>query len=148
MTETDKVIARQRWMALAAKAKPEALAALLPDLPAHALLRRPEVGTVMVQGRAGGIGAAFNLGEMSVTRCAVQLADGAVGHSYVQGTSRDHALRAAVLDALMQGTEAAKIEEQVFARLEIAAQAQASLRAAKAAATKVEFFTLLRGESE
>jgi alpha-D-ribose 1-methylphosphonate 5-triphosphate synthase subunit PhnG len=45
MTETDKVIARQRWMALAAKAKPEALAALLPDLPAHALLRRPEVGT-------------------------------------------------------------------------------------------------------
>jgi alpha-D-ribose 1-methylphosphonate 5-triphosphate synthase subunit PhnG len=78
----------------------------------------------------------------------VQLADGAVGHSYVQGTSRDHALRAAVLDALMQGTEAAKIEEQVFARLEIAAQAQASLRAAKAAATKVEFFTLLRGESE
>jgi alpha-D-ribose 1-methylphosphonate 5-triphosphate synthase subunit PhnG len=148
MTQAIETAQRQRWMGLLAKASPEMLANLLPDLPAHDLLRQPEVGTVMVRGRAGGVGAAFNLGEMSVTRCAVRMADGAVGHGYVQGRSRDHALRAAVLDALMQGARAPELEAQVLAKLEAAAQAQAQTRAAKAAATKVEFFTMVRGEAE
>lgn len=146
--EIDTNSARRRWMGLAAKAKPGALAALLPELPAHDLLRGPETGTVMVRGRAGGVGAAFNLGEMSVTRCALRLSDGSVGHGYVQGRSRDHAIRAAVLDALMQGAAAAEIEAQVFAPLEAGAQALRKSRAAKAAATKVEFFTMVRGEAE
>lgn len=140
--------ARQRWMGLAAKAPVADLAALLPDLPAHELLRGPEVGTVMVRGRAGGVGAAFNLGEVSVTRCALRLEDGAVGHAYVQGRSRDHAVRAAVLDALMQGAGAARIEAEVLAKLEAAAAQRARVRAEKAAATKVEFFTMVRGEAE
>jgi alpha-D-ribose 1-methylphosphonate 5-triphosphate synthase subunit PhnG len=146
--EIDTNSARRRWMGLAAKARPEALAALLPELPAHDLLRGPETGTVMVRGRAGGVGAAFNLGEMSVTRCALRLSDGSVGHGYVQGRSLDHAIRAAVLDALMQGAAAAEIEAQVFAPLEAGAQALRKSRAAKAAATKVEFFTMVRGEAE
>ena len=32
----------------------------------------------MVRGRVGGTGAPFNLGEMSVTRCSVRLADGSL----------------------------------------------------------------------
>jgi alpha-D-ribose 1-methylphosphonate 5-triphosphate synthase subunit PhnG len=142
------VAARQRWMGLAAKAKPEMLAKLMPELPAYDVLRMPEIGTVMVRGRAGGVGAAFNLGEMSVTRCALRLHDGAVGHGYVQGRSKDHAIRAAVLDALMQGPRAAEVEAEVLAPLSQAAETHRMTRAAKAAATKVEFFTMVRGEAE
>jgi alpha-D-ribose 1-methylphosphonate 5-triphosphate synthase subunit PhnG len=148
MGTQEQTEARQRWMGLAAKAPVADLAALLPDLPAHELLRGPEVGTVMVRGRAGGVGAAFNLGEVSVTRCALRLEDGAVGHAYVQGRSRDHAVRAAVLDALMQGAGAARIEAEVLAKLQAAAAQRARVRAEKAAATKVEFFTMVRGEAE
>ena len=148
MGTQEQTEARQRWMGLAAKAPVADLAALLPDLPAHELLRGPEVGTVMVRGRAGGVGAAFNLGEVSVTRCALRLEDGAVGHAYVQGRSRDHAVRAAVLDALMQGAGAARIEAEVLAKLEAAAAQRARVRAEKAAATKVECFTMVRGEAE
>ena len=68
--------ARKGWMATLAKAPAARLAALMPDLPAHALLRPPETGTVMVRGRVGGTGAPFNLGEMTVTRASVRLADG------------------------------------------------------------------------
>lgn len=134
-------------MGLLARARPETLATLAPDpLPDHALLRRPETGTVMVRGRMGGTGSAFNLGEMTVTRCAVQLAGGAVGHAVVQGRDADHARRAAVLDALMQTGEFAALAARVLDPLAQAEAEVSATRAAKAAATKVEFFTLVRGE--
>ena len=63
----------------------------------------------MVRGRAGGTGAPFNLGEMTVTRCSLQLADGTVGHAYVPGRDRDHARRAAICDALMQGMRSSEL---------------------------------------
>ena len=69
-------LARKTWMATLAKASPARLAALFPDLPEHKVLRQPEIGAVMVRGRVGGTGAAFNLGEMTVTRASVQLATG------------------------------------------------------------------------
>ena len=50
----------------------------LDGLPAHALVRGPEQGLVMVRGRTGAVGAPFNLGEMTVTRCSVRLADGTI----------------------------------------------------------------------
>lgn len=138
---------RRGWMGLLARARPETLAALAPDpLPDHALLRRPETGTVMVRGRMGGTGTAFNLGEVTVTRCAVQLAGGAVGHAVVQGRNAAHARRAAVLDALLQTDAAPRLASDVLAPLAQAEAETRALRAAKAAATKVEFFTLVRGE--
>lgn len=141
--------ARQAWMGLLARAPSDRLSQLFPDLPPHSLLRPASVGAVMVQGRTGGVGAPFNLGEMTVTRASVELmgnASGAVGHAYVQGRSKDHALRAALVDALMQTDQAAQVEAQVLAPLRAEEQARRSARAAHAAATKVEFFTLVRGE--
>lgn len=138
--------ARRDWMAVLAKAAPERLADLLPDLPAHVFLRPPEVGAVMVRGRIGGTGAAFNLGEMTVTRASVRLADGAVGHAWVQGRDKTHATRAAVADALMQTGAAADLHLSVMAVLAAEAAAARAGRADKAAATKVDFFTLVRGE--
>lgn len=138
---------RQDWMGLLARAAPDHLATLFPDLPEHSFLRPPQVGAVMVRGRTGGVGQPFNLGEMTVTRCSVTLA-GVVGHAHVQGRDRDHATRAAVLDALLQGPMANQITAQVLTPLTQAEQAKRQTRADKAAATKVEFFTLVRGEDQ
>ena len=140
--------ARQDWISLLAKADPEALRALIPELPGHDILRGPEIGTVMVQGRINGTGAAFNLGEMTVTRCSARLSCGAVGHAMIQGRNRDHALRAALGDALMQREASEAGRETTLAPLRRAAAARRQTRAAKAAATRVEFFTLVRGEDK
>jgi alpha-D-ribose 1-methylphosphonate 5-triphosphate synthase subunit PhnG len=153
MVEADSQVpsagGRAGWMGLAARAAPARLAALLDALgppPAHQPVRPPQVGLVMARGRIGAVGSAFNLGELSATRCAVRLADGAVGVAYVLGRDRAHAERAALLDALMQGPRAAEIAERVLAPLAREEAERRAIRARKAEATRVEFFTLARGE--
>ena len=137
---------RQGWMSLLARAQPERLEALLPEIPEHEVLRAPEIGAVMVQGRAGATGVRFNLGEMTVTRCSVRLTCGTVGHAWVQGRDKAHARRAALADALMQTEAATDLSAKVLAPLKAEADALRAVRAAKAAATKVDFFTMVRGE--
>lgn len=145
----DDISQRKAWMGLLARAEAGELdrlwraAGIAPD---HICLRPPEIGTVMVRGRAGATGAPFNLGEMVVTRCAVRLDDGRVGHGHVQGRGKDHARHAALVDALMQGPEAAHLRAAVLGPLAEAEAARRAGRAARAAATKVDFFTLVRGE--
>jgi alpha-D-ribose 1-methylphosphonate 5-triphosphate synthase subunit PhnG len=140
---------RPGWMGLLARAPAALVAERMAELgllPAHDWLRAPEIGTVMLRGRTGGTGAPFNLGEMTVTRCALRLADGAVGHGHVQGRDKRHATQAALVDALMQGPQAARVAQVVLAPIAAAVAGTKQARAAKAAATKVEFFTLVRGE--
>lgn len=141
-------LARKSWMATLAKAAPARLAALFPDLPPHHVLRQPEIGAVMVRGRVGSTGAAFNLGEMTVTRASVRLETGEVGHAWVQGRDKGHALRAATVDALMQSDRRSELTARVLDPLEAEARAARAARAAKAAATKVDFFTMVRGEDK
>lgn len=138
--------ARKGWMSLLAKSAPDRLSALFPDLPDHALMRSPEIGAVMVRGRAGATGAPFNLGEMTMTRCSVRLTCGTVGHAWVQGRDKGHARRAAVLDALLQTAAADDLSARVLTPLQAEALQARAIRAAKAAATKVDFFTMVRGE--
>lgn len=140
--------ARQIWMGLLARADADRLAVLFPDLPGHSPLRAPQVGTVMLRGRIGGVGQPFNLGEMIVTRCSICLSDGSVGHANVQGRNKTHALRAAAIDALMQTNHADALRAQVLNPLAADEATQRGTRAAKAAATRVEFFTLVRGEDQ
>lgn len=140
---------RKAWLGVLARARAGRAAELLAETgldPAFDWLRQPEIGSVMVRGRAGGTGAAFNLGEMTVTRCSLQLAEGAVGHGYVQGRGKDDARAAALVDALMQTGAAEKVRQAVLAPLEAEALAVRTARGAKAAATKVDFFTMVRGE--
>ncbi|MFN7269102.1 MAG: phosphonate C-P lyase system protein PhnG [Cereibacter sp.] len=139
---------RRTWMGLLARARPERLAELAPDEPdpGPVILRQPEIGTVMVQGRIGAAGSPFNLGEMTVTRCSLRLESGALGHAHVQGRSKDHARRAALVDALMQTGRAAQLRRDVLEPLLRDEAGRRRARAEKAAATKVEFFTLVRGE--
>ena len=135
-------------MGLLARADAAALNRLCADvtLPDHTVLRAPEIGGVMVRGRAGATGGPFNLGEMTVTRCSVKLPCGTVGHAYVQGRDKTHATQAALIDALMQTDAADHIAAAVLGPLREAEHLARASRAAKAAATKVDFFTMVRGE--
>lgn len=140
---------RKGWMSLLASADEARLTELWQDYgsdPDFEFLRAPEAGGIMVRGRTGSTGAPFNLGEMTITRCAISLTDGTVGHGYVQGRSKMKAKIAAKIDALMQTGAAEALNDAVLVPLAQARGAQKTARAAKAAATKVEFFTMVRGE--
>ncbi|KAA6120905.1 MULTISPECIES: phosphonate C-P lyase system protein PhnG [Cupriavidus] len=124
-------------------------------LPAYRLLRKPESGMAMVRGRTGGTGAQFNLGEMTVTRCAVVLEPGPTpteeaaiaGVAYVMGRCPRHVEQAAVLDALLQRPEwHARVQQIVLEPLARTLAERDAAQAAAAAQTRVEFFTMARGE--
>ena len=110
-------------------------------------LRGPEIGLVAVRGRIGGGGAPFNVGEATVTRATVRLATGEVGHAYLLGRDGERARLAATIDALLQRAETAgEVEERVLAPLRALQAAEENRRRAETAATKVDFFTVARGE--
>ena len=130
-------------MAVLARAKADEIAELLGEVPPYQRLRGPEAGLVMVRGRAGGGGRAFNLGEMTVTRCSVRTDSGFVGHAYVAGRDERQAELAALVDALLQDPR--ERSTRLAAIIEPLAAAQQTRRAAtagKAAATRVEFFAM------
>ena len=138
---------RKSWMSLLSKAGADAVLTRwrsIGSAPDFDHLRAPETGLVMTQGRIGGTGDAFNLGEMTVTRCSIRLSDGRIGHSYVAGRSKPHAEAAAIIDALMQGEEADKVSRSILQPMADEFEARKQEIRRKAAATKVNFFTMSR----
>jgi alpha-D-ribose 1-methylphosphonate 5-triphosphate synthase subunit PhnG len=112
-------------------------------------LRPTEIGLVMLRGRIGGKGAPFNVGEATVTRAAVQLKSGERGFAYVLGRDKKKAGLAALCDALWQAdAHRQRVEQYVLAPLRHAEQERRSIAQAQTAATRVDFFTLVRGENE
>jgi alpha-D-ribose 1-methylphosphonate 5-triphosphate synthase subunit PhnG len=109
----------------------------------HTILRGPETGLVMLRGRMGATGNAFNFGDATVTRCTIRLASGVEGHAYVLGRNGQHARRAALYDAIYQ-QEPQKLKP-LLAGIEHYLQTKRAEEASKTAATKVDFFTLVRG---
>ena len=148
---TPDTAARKRWLAVLARAsRPELEAAcqLQGELPAPDHVRPAEPGMVMLRGRIGGTGDAFNLGEASVTRCALRMGAGAMGVGYTLGRDRRKAELIAIFDALLQDpVRNASIMRELVEPLagQQAAQREATSRAA--AASKVEFFTFVRGQA-
>ena len=117
------------------------------ELPAHENLREAENGLVMVRGRIGGDGAPFNLGEATVSRAAVRLATGEMGIGYTLGRDREKARMIALCDALVQSDQfAGAVEAKVLAPLRAAIVSRQNQKAAETAATRVDFYTLVRGE--
>lgn len=111
------------------------------------MLRGPETGLVAVRGRIGGGGAPFNVGEATVTRATVRLSTGEIGHAYMLGRDGEQVRLAATIDALLQHADrASEIEERILAPLRAVQTAEAQRRRAETAATKVDFFTVARGE--
>ena len=150
-SEDPEIAARRAAMALYAEAHASELAlglAALPTCPAYSEIRPAETGLMMVRGRIGGDGAPFNLGEATVTRCAIQLVTGEIGISHVLGRDREKARLAALFDALWQtGAFRPAIERDVLAPLRARCEDAHNLEAARTAATKVDFFTLVRGDN-
>ena len=117
------------------------------DLPEHVNLREPESGLVMVRGRIGGDGAPFNLGEATVSRAAVRLATGEVGFGYTLGRDVAKARMIALCDAMLQSrSHADATEAGVLAPLRVALLESRKRKSAEAAATRVDFYTMVRGE--
>lgn len=139
---------RQRWLSLLAKApttRLEALWATIEAVPPYTMLRRPEIGLVMVQGCISGSGAPFCAGEMTVTRAAVRLQGGQIGIGYVGGRKPRQAEIVAAIDALGHLPEWQEtIETKIVTPIATEAEARHRLVAARAAATKVDFFTVAR----
>ncbi len=146
MSDQSLTANRRRWMATLARASVERLNALLrvaPPLPAYTVLRGPETGLVMVRGRMGGGGDPFNMGEMTVTRCTVRTEAGVVGHAWIAGRNAEHAELAAAADAGMQDpTLAPALQAAVLDPLDVEEADRRAAIAARAAATRVDFFTL------
>jgi alpha-D-ribose 1-methylphosphonate 5-triphosphate synthase subunit PhnG len=116
-------------------------------LPVHENLREAENGLVLVRGRSGGDGAPFNLGEATVSRAAVRLATGEIGFGYALGRDKEKARMIALCDALVQSDDfAGLVEAKVLAPLRAAIASRQRAKAAETAATRVDFYTLVRGE--
>jgi alpha-D-ribose 1-methylphosphonate 5-triphosphate synthase subunit PhnG len=116
-------------------------------VPDHEQLRAPENGLVMLRGRIGGDGAPFNLGEATVSRAAVRLSSGEVGFGYTLGRDDAKAQLIALCDALIQTSQFSDaIEAKVLTPLRARVVAERKRKAAETAATKVDFYTLVRGE--
>jgi alpha-D-ribose 1-methylphosphonate 5-triphosphate synthase subunit PhnG len=138
-------------MATLADARTDEIAALVAALgpPTHVELRPVETGLVMLQGRIGGDGAPFNFGEATVTRATVRITSGEIGFSYVLGLDRDKARLAALCDALWQNEMAREaLEREVLAPIRARLAAERTRRREEIAASRVDFFTLVRGEDD
>ncbi len=145
----ERTPARQRWMRAFALGQEHVLEAALQQCepaPTYTVLRKPEAGMIMLEGKAGNSGQRFNLGEMLVTRCAVSL-NNHEGHAYIMGNNPKHAIMAALLDALMQDSVYAEnLEKTLVTPLLSTFECQRKHVAAQTANTKVDFFTMVRGE--
>jgi alpha-D-ribose 1-methylphosphonate 5-triphosphate synthase subunit PhnG len=142
------VKARQAIMALCAmatKAELDQVLGRIDPVPAAEDLRRTEAGLVMLRGRMGGDGRPFNLGEATVTRAAVRLADGRTGVAYQLGRDSQKARVSAILDALCQGGERGAVERALLSVQE-RIETETARKARRVAATRVDFFTMVRGE--
>jgi alpha-D-ribose 1-methylphosphonate 5-triphosphate synthase subunit PhnG len=149
MGENGKQAQRQAAMAVLAHSDAAEIADRLGAVavPPYENLREGENGLVMVRGRIGGDGAPFNLGEATISRAAVRLATGEVGFGYTLGRDRDKARMIALCDALVQSNEFSEaVEANVLAPLRAAVSARRNQKAAETAATRVDFYTMVRGE--
>ena len=139
---------RQHWLSVLARASAPELEAVLAQhggIPAHTVIKPAEVGTVMIEGRAGGAGVRFNLGEAAATRCVVRFDDGTLGVAYALGSGRRKAHLAALVDGMLQTAEESHSLQAAIESLAAGQAAQRELASRKAASTKVDFFTLVRG---
>lgn len=138
---------RQHWMSVLAHSQPAELAARLNALNITAdyeVIRTAETGLVQIQARMGGTGERFFAGDATLTRAAVRLADGTLGY----GRDKQHAERCALIDALMQQTRHFQnLSETLIAPLDADRMARIAARQAEVNASRVDFFTMVRGDN-
>ncbi|OEF28979.1 phosphonate C-P lyase system protein PhnG [Vibrio rumoiensis] len=141
---------RQQWMSTLATADFDQLTTLWQAqhyTPDYQLIRAPEIGLAQVQARMGGTGNRFNVADITVTRCVVKLASGDLGYSYLSGRNKPHAQLAAVIDGLMQSeTYQQELMLSIIKPLQMSREKKHTQRQQQVASSKVDFFTLVRGD--
>lgn len=156
-SSSDIALERRRWLAQLARAPRAALESALDavcaggPLPAFEWLRAPQTGLAMVRGRIGGTGDPFNAGEATVTRAVLRLKSdddvGAVGIAYQLGRDKRRAELAALADAMLQTTSwSDAVREQLLVPLVRVLDEERRERAANTASSRVDFYTMVRGE--
>lgn len=148
VSDTNEEI-RRRWLAVLARCARETLEAAAGRLqpPPGEAVRAAETGMVMLRGRVGGTGAAFNLGEASVTRCAVRIGQ-ALGVGYALGRDKRKAELIAGFDALLQDPAWQPVLlRELVEPLEREQAQQREAQSRLAASSRVDFFTMVRGEA-
>lgn len=142
---------RQRWMRALAYSNADALNARINALkltPDYELIRAPESGLMQIQARMGGTGNRFFAGDTTLTRAVVRLKSGTLGYNYLLGRNKQHAEQCAVIDALLQEqTHFQNLMETLIALLEAERDALINARCAEVNASRVDFFTLVRGDN-
>ena len=135
---------RQHWMSVLAHSQPAELAARLNALNITAdyeVIRTAETGLVQIQARMGGTGERFFAGDATLT-------DGTLGYSWVLGRDKQHAERCALIDALMQQSRHFQnLSETLIAPLDADRMARIAARQAEVNASRVDFFTMVRGDN-
>lgn len=111
-------------------------------------IRVPETGLVMARGRIGGDGSAFNFGEVTTIRAAIVLESGIKGFAYHLGRDSDKVRNAAIIDALFQSADYAKRVQEALAPVKKRLDEDSLKLRQRIEATKVNFFTMVRGEDE
>lgn len=148
-THASTKTSRQIWMAVLARADVKAMSDFFDmhgGMPAYQIMKPAETGTVMLEARAGGTGRRFNAGEATLTRCVVKLGS-QLGFSYALGRDKQKAVLAALLDAALQDkAQHDLIMRELIRPLQHQQQEIKNMASRKAGATKVEFFTLVRGD--
>lgn len=141
---------RKRLMQICSRAKEDEFETALTALglsPQVEDVRAPQTGLIMLRGRIGAGGSAFNVGEATMTRAVVRLPCGRTGFGYLLGRSHKRARLAAIFDALGQDERYIQVLEQHFIEpVDSRWRAEKLATLEHTAATKVDFFTLVRGE--
>lgn len=144
------IAARQQWLATLAHSRSEDLLRFWQQLeidPECEVIRQPEVGLTRLQGRMGGTGDAFNFADTTITRAVIRLADGTLGYGFIQGRDKHKAMLVAIADALLQQTEFhLRLQTHLIQPLAELQQLAKANTAKEMASSKVDFFTLVRGE--
>lgn len=145
----DDVRERRRIMEALAKADQSLLEetwSRLDPRPLHVAVRGPETGLVMIRGRIGGGGAPFNLGEATVSRATIRLETGEIGFGQTLGLAPRKAELAAIFDALSQHEEHGQTVAALVSSVEATVAGGDAQHQRQTAATRVDFFTMVRGE--
>jgi len=151
MNPEEQTSQRKEWMSVLARADFPELQRRWQSLSIKAdysVLRPAEIGMVMLRGKVNGTGHPFNMGETTVTRCSVKLNSGEIGSSYILGRNKEHAELAALIDGeMLRDENMQNIADGLLKPLKELEQRRQLKKQQKAAKTKVDFFTFVRGES-
>jgi len=144
------VTERSDWMSVLAQSEFADLERLWLQQQIEAeyqIIRQPEIGLAQVRARMGGTGRSFNIGDTTLTRAVVKLNSGELGYSYLQGRNKTHAEIAALIDGLLQTQRYHEsLRSSVIEPLTADKQEREQQRAKEVASSKVDFFTMVRGE--